>query len=68
MPGIRGAREELARLKLQLAELETKEPPADLAEVRRRARLERQMLTLEEAVLRHDGGRSAAEPAPPGMA
>lgn len=56
MPAIRGAREELERLKRQLANLEADGPPATVEAAKRRAWLERQMLELEEAIRRRDEG------------
>lgn len=55
MPAIKGAREELERLKLALAEIEASGEPASAEIAERRTQLEQQMLRLERAIHKYDG-------------
>lgn len=57
MPGIKGAREELERLKRALAEIDASGEPARAEIAERRAQLEQQMLRLEGAILKYDEGQ-----------
>ena len=54
MPAIKGAREELDRLKLRLANLEIDGPPSSEDAAKHRIRLEMQMLRLEKAIFAYD--------------
>ena len=51
MPAIKGARDEVQRLRRELDQLG---PPVTIEEAKHRARLERQMLALEKAIREYD--------------
>ena len=56
MPAIKGAREELERLKRELAQIDAGDETSDLETQRRRRSIEEQMLRLETAILKYDCG------------